>query len=117
MKPASQHPRLKQTLSFQAVTDQSPFAILLVSQVHWYQRPVRQIGGLLGDGLMNCRDTIHLICWYLEGRLSSGVETEIKRHLEACSDCRIVLEAAVNTLDRYFNAGRSELTRDAFRAA
>jgi predicted anti-sigma-YlaC factor YlaD len=66
---------------------------------------------------MSCRDTIHLICWYLEGRLSSVVETEIKRHLEGCSDCRLVLEAAVNTLDCYFNPERAEATADAIRAA
>lgn len=66
---------------------------------------------------MSCRDTIHLICWYLEGRLSSVVETEIKRHLEGCCDCRLVLEAAVNTLDCYFSAERAEVTADAFRAA
>jgi hypothetical protein len=66
---------------------------------------------------MSCRDTIHLICWYLEGRLSSAVETEIKRHLEGCSDCRLVLEAAVNTLDRYFSAERAAATADTFRAA
>jgi len=66
---------------------------------------------------MSCRDTIHLICWYLEGRLSSVVETEIKRHLEGCSDCRLVLEDAVNTLDCYFNAEHAEANADAFRAA
>lgn len=66
---------------------------------------------------MSCRDTIHLICWYLEGRLSSVVETEIKRHLEGCSDCRLVLEAAVNTLDCYFDPERAEVSADAFRAA
>lgn len=66
---------------------------------------------------MSCRDTIHLICWYLEGRLSSSVEAEIKRHLEACSDCRMVLEAAVNTLDRYFSTERSTSNEEAFRAA
>lgn len=66
---------------------------------------------------MSCRDTIHLICWYLEGRLSSVVETEIKRHLEGCSDCRLVLEAAVNTLDCYFNAERTETTADVYHAA
>ena len=66
---------------------------------------------------MSCRDTIHLICWYLEGRLCPGVEAEIKRHLEGCSDCRLVLEAAVNTLDCYFNAERVGAGSDAFRAA
>ena len=44
---------------------------------------------------MSCRDTIHLICWYLEGRLSQAVETEIRHHLENCSDCHLVLNAAV----------------------
>ena len=67
--------------------------------------------------VMSCRDTIHLICWYLEGRLSPVVETEIKRHLEGCSDCRLVLEAAVNTLDCYFVSERADATSDAFRAA
>ena len=71
------------------------------------------------EGLgMSCRDTIHLICWYLEGRLSSSVEAEIRRHLETCADCHMVLEAAVNTLDRYFNSEQRALTAEgAFRAA
>jgi hypothetical protein len=51
---------------------------------------------------MSCRDTIHLICWYLEGKLSPSVEREIAHHLHECPDCHLVLEAATNTLDRYF---------------
>jgi hypothetical protein len=39
---------------------------------------------------------------YLEGRLSPGVQSEIERHLHACPDCRLVLNAATTTLDRYF---------------
>ena len=66
---------------------------------------------------MSCRDTIHLICWYLEGRLSSSVEAEIRCHLETCSDCHMVLEAAVNTLDRYFTAERTTSSESSFRAA
>ena len=53
---------------------------------------------------MSCRDTIHLICMYLEGKLSPGVQAEIERHLSSCSDCRLVLNAATTTLDRYFGA-------------
>ena len=52
---------------------------------------------------MSCRDTIHLICMYLEGKLSAPVQVEIERHLTSCADCRLVLEAATSTLDRYFN--------------
>jgi len=66
---------------------------------------------------MSCKDTIHLICWYLEGRLSTSVEGEIKRHLETCADCHLVLDAAVNTLERYFNTERAAGAQVSFRAA
>jgi anti-sigma factor RsiW len=66
---------------------------------------------------MSCKDTIHLICWYLEGRLSTSVEEEIKRHLEACADCHLVLEAAINTLDRYFATERANGVDPASQAA
>jgi predicted anti-sigma-YlaC factor YlaD len=55
---------------------------------------------------MSCRDTIHLICWYLEGRLSPAVESEIENHLLGCDDCRMVQEAATTTLDREFDLSR-----------
>lgn len=58
---------------------------------------------------MSCRDTIHLICWYLEGKLSPTVEREIERHMSNCPDCRLVLDAATTTLDKYFAiAGTAE---------
>jgi predicted anti-sigma-YlaC factor YlaD len=66
---------------------------------------------LVGDwgiGAMSCRDTIHLICMYLEGKLSPSVQSEIERHLSDCADCRLVLEAATTTLDRYFNPPKVE---------
>jgi hypothetical protein len=60
-----------------------------------------------GEEKMSCRDTIHLICWYLEGKLSASVEREIENHLQSCHDCGLVLVAANNTLDRYFPAADS----------
>ncbi len=66
---------------------------------------------------MSCKDTIHLICWYLEGRLSPSVGEEIKRHVDACADCHLVLEAAVNTLDRYFATERAADVDAASQAA
>ena len=57
---------------------------------------------------MSCRDTIHLICMYLERKLSPAVQSEIERHLSSCPDCRLVLEAATTTLDRYFTASKLE---------
>jgi hypothetical protein len=43
---------------------------------------------------------------YLEGKLSESVQLEIERHLEGCRDCRIVLDAATTTLDRYFGPSK-----------
>ena len=51
---------------------------------------------------MNCKDTIHLICWYLEGKLSPTVSHDIESHLHVCSNCQLVLKAATSTLDLYF---------------
>ncbi len=56
---------------------------------------------------MDCRDTVHLICWYLERKLSPSVESEIERHLNECRDCRLVLEAATKTLDQHFGTGKA----------
>jgi hypothetical protein len=56
---------------------------------------------------MSCKDTIHLICWYLERKLSPSVESEIERHLSECQDCRLVFNAANTTLDRYFGPAKA----------
>jgi hypothetical protein len=45
------------------------------------------------------------------------VETEIQQHLETCSDCHIVLDAAVNTLDRYFAPERAPEIESTIQAA
>ena len=66
---------------------------------------------------MSCKDTIHLICWYLEGKLSPAVECEIERHLSECADCHLVLEAASSTLDRYFGESTSTEAKGDFKAA
>jgi predicted anti-sigma-YlaC factor YlaD len=44
---------------------------------------------------------------YLEGKLSSSVQGEIEKHLQDCADCRLVLDAATTTLDRYFGLPKS----------
>lgn len=52
---------------------------------------------------MSCKAAIHLICWYLEGKLSPSVAREVEGHLAECKDCYVVLEAATTTLEAYFN--------------
>jgi predicted anti-sigma-YlaC factor YlaD len=66
---------------------------------------------------MSCRDTIHLICWYLEGKLSPSVESEIEKHLQNCPDCHLVLDAANSTLDRYFGPNHAEQASADIKAA
>lgn len=66
---------------------------------------------------MSCRDAIHLMCWYLEGKLTEGVEQEIRVHLGSCAQCRVVLEAATATLDRFFASPNPEAVSTTSRAA
>lgn len=62
---------------------------------------------------MTCRETIRLICEYLEGRLSPSVDASIQRHLSHCRDCHAVLQAAQKTLEVYFDREASEPHRTA----
>ncbi len=66
---------------------------------------------------MSCKDTIHLICWYLEGKLSPSVSHEIEKHLAACANCQLVLDAAMTTLEQYFGPDRSTDAPEATQAA
>ena len=66
---------------------------------------------------MSCKDTIHLICWYLEGKLSAPVTVEIEKHLSNCPNCQLVLDAAKGTLEQYFTAERAEPSTAATQAA
>jgi predicted anti-sigma-YlaC factor YlaD len=91
--------------------------IPLAKRMHRISGAQLSSSGTGGTGKMTCRDTIHLICWYLEGKLSVSVETEIEKHLGSCSDCRLVLDAATTTLERYFSPERVATEEAASRAA
>ena len=52
---------------------------------------------------MTCKESIGLICEYLDRRLDPSVERELTRHFDNCKDCRMVLDAARRTLEVYFN--------------
>lgn len=52
---------------------------------------------------MTCKATIRLVCDYLDGRLSPGVEDEIRQHLDQCKNCSLILDAARKTLIAYFD--------------
>ena len=52
---------------------------------------------------MTCKATIRMICEYLEGRLSPAVALAMRGHIERCTNCRLVLDAAQHTLEVYFD--------------
>jgi hypothetical protein len=55
-----------------------------------------------GIGQMTCKETIRLICEYLEGKLSPPVALALHRHLEKCQNCLLIHDAARLTLHNYF---------------
>ena len=55
---------------------------------------------------MTCKETIRLMCEFIEGRLTPAVAHEVSMHLSRCQNCRMVLEAAEHTLEIYFDAPR-----------
>ena len=61
---------------------------------------------------MTCRETVRLICEYLEGRLSPSVAAVVTRHVGHCKNCHLVLQAAQQTLEVYFD-GRQEVPKAA----
>ncbi len=66
---------------------------------------------------MSCKDTIHLICWYLEGKLSSSVAQDIEAHVAHCTNCQHVLSAATTTLDQYFGISGTTTPPESSQAA
>jgi putative zinc finger protein len=66
---------------------------------------------------MSCKDTIHLICWYLEGKLSPSVAQDIEQHVGQCTNCQHVLSAATSTLDQYFAVSTSTGSSESTQAA
>jgi len=94
--------RIRNYFNFNYLRD-CRFGVTLEFDLHFYSAGRWPPWGLAeGAFFMNCRDTIHLICWYLEGKLSPSVSSDIEQHLGTCQDCRIVLSAATTTLDQYF---------------
>ena len=66
-------------------------------------RAYNPVGESISGASMTCRETVRLICEYLEGRLSPSVAVVVTGHIDRCSNCHLVLEAAQQTLDAYFD--------------
>lgn len=52
---------------------------------------------------MTCKTAVRTFCNYLEGHLSAHVVMALRRHLDGCKECRLVLETAQRTLEINFN--------------
>jgi predicted anti-sigma-YlaC factor YlaD len=47
---------------------------------------------------MTCKETIRLICEYLDGMLDPSVRRDVEHHFRECASCRMILNAAQKTL-------------------
>ena len=56
---------------------------------------------------MTCKTAVGTICNYLEGNLSAHGVMALRRHLDDCKDCRLVLDAAQRTLEIDFDRSES----------
>jgi hypothetical protein len=70
-----------------------------------------------GSSKMSCKEAIRMVCEYLEGRLSPPVNVAVRHHLDQCKNCNMVMEAAKNTLEVYFDGVRQEETHSNARVA
>lgn len=52
---------------------------------------------------MNCKGVIQELSEFLDGSLAPAVERELYRHLEACEDCRLVVDTTRKTIEIYCN--------------
>jgi hypothetical protein len=78
-------------------------------------RPVRLAKQMLDNGWpgtprawvavekLTCKETIRLVCEYLEGKLAPSVVRDLRWHLDHCKDCRMVLDAAHRVLEAEFD--------------
>jgi len=71
----------------------------------------RQLSGRFGRGRcltdMSCKETIRLMCEFIEGRLAATVAHDVSMHISHCQNCTLVLEAAEQTLETYFGDPRT----------
>jgi len=52
---------------------------------------------------MSCRETIRIICDYLDGKLATPVAVSVQHHIAKCRNCRLIHETAKRTLEAYFD--------------
>jgi anti-sigma factor RsiW len=60
-----------------------------------------------------CEDMLGSLSEYLDGELPMCLCAEIERHLEACGDCRVMVDTLRKTVVLYHELGHQDLPLDA----
>jgi hypothetical protein len=83
------------------------FALQRYCQQRTGDRPFKSVTRIASSDAakknMSCKETIRLMCEFIEGRLTPVVARDVSMHLSHCENCTLVLEAAEHTLEIYFD--------------
>lgn len=61
---------------------------------------------------MSCKNTLIQLSDFLDGELDPALAEELKKHLAACDDCRVVVDTTRQTIQLYCNAEPIPLPED-----
>lgn len=61
---------------------------------------------------MNCKNVIREISNYIDGELEASALAELERHLQECTDCRLVVDQTKLTVEVFCDADMVELPVD-----
>ena len=61
---------------------------------------------------MSCKNTLIQLSDFLDGDLDPALAEELKQHLIACDDCRVVVDTTRQTIQLYCNAEPIPLPED-----
>ena len=61
---------------------------------------------------VKCREVIRELSEYLDGELDPTLAEELRRHLDDCEDCGIVVDTTRKTIEMYCNREPAPLPAD-----
>lgn len=59
------------------------------------------MGVMLRLGMIACSDTVAMLSGYVDGELDPKICDVIKKHLEGCTNCRVVFDSFTKTITIY----------------
>jgi anti-sigma factor (TIGR02949 family) len=60
------------------------------------------------EGANSCSNILNLLSDYIDGVLSDSLCRELESHLEACNNCRIVVDTMKKTIELYQSVSNRE---------